>query len=56
MEIRKTYESVGVMVLCFLLMGRFDMATVEVNKMKNWADDATLAQLVEAWAGFYSVP
>lgn len=43
------------MVLCFLLMGRYDMADIEVNKMKLWADDATLAQLIEAWNGFYSV-
>ena len=31
------------------------MAESEINRVKIWADDATLFQLVEAWTLLYSV-
>jgi hypothetical protein len=30
-------------------MDRVDLAKKELAQIKTWADDATLAQLIEAW-------
>ncbi|TPX42414.1 hypothetical protein SeMB42_g05130 [Synchytrium endobioticum] len=42
-------ESVALAVQAYLKLDRLDLAKKEVASLKSWADDATLAQLVEAW-------
>ncbi|TPX34581.1 hypothetical protein SmJEL517_g02877 [Synchytrium microbalum] len=42
-------ESVALAVQAYLKLDRLDLAKKEVAALKSWADDATLAQLVESW-------
>ncbi|KAG0298443.1 hypothetical protein BGZ96_012165 [Linnemannia gamsii] len=44
-------ESVAVVVQIYLQMNRVDLARKEVEACKSWAEDAMLAQLMEAWVG-----
>ncbi|KAG0331242.1 hypothetical protein BG004_001762 [Podila humilis] len=44
-------ESVAVVVQIYLQMNRVDLAKKEVESCKTWAEDAMLAQLLEAWVG-----
>ncbi|KAG0321617.1 hypothetical protein BGZ99_003791 [Dissophora globulifera] len=44
-------ESVAVVVQIYLQMNRLDLAKKEVEACKTWAEDAMLAQLMEAWVG-----
>ncbi|KAF9934176.1 hypothetical protein FBU30_003200 [Linnemannia zychae] len=44
-------ESVAVVVQIYLQMNRLDLAKKEVEACKSWAEDAMLAQLMEAWVG-----
>ncbi|KAF9427498.1 hypothetical protein BGZ94_004799 [Podila epigama] len=44
-------ESVAVVVQIYLQMNRLDLAKKEVEACKGWAEDAMLAQLMEAWVG-----
>ncbi|KAF9315321.1 hypothetical protein BG003_003148 [Podila horticola] len=44
-------ESVAVVVQIYLQMNRLDLAKKEVESCKAWAEDAMLAQLMEAWVG-----
>ncbi|KAF9907180.1 hypothetical protein EC991_011243 [Linnemannia zychae] len=44
-------ESVAVVVQIYLQMNRLDLARKEVEACKSWAEDAMLAQLMEAWVG-----
>ncbi|KAI8356862.1 coatomer epsilon subunit-domain-containing protein [Mortierella sp. GBAus27b] len=44
-------ESVAVVVQVYLQMNRLDLAKKEVEACKSWAEDAMLAQLMEAWVG-----
>ncbi|KAF9113984.1 hypothetical protein BGX27_000377 [Mortierella sp. AM989] len=44
-------ESVAVIVQIYLQMNRLDLARKEVDSCKSWAEDAMLAQLMEAWVG-----
>ncbi|KAG0031614.1 hypothetical protein BGZ81_000892 [Podila clonocystis] len=44
-------ESVAVVVQIYLQMNRLDLAKKEVEACKAWAEDAMLAQLMEAWVG-----
>ncbi|KAF9107708.1 hypothetical protein BGX29_005225 [Mortierella sp. GBA35] len=44
-------ESVAVVVQIYLQMNRLDLARKEVEACKTWAEDAMLAQLMEAWVG-----
>jgi coatomer protein complex subunit epsilon len=44
-------SSVAVVVQIYLQMNRLDLAKKEVESCKAWAEDAMLAQLMEAWVG-----
>lgn len=44
-------NSVAVVVQIYLQMNRVDLAKKEVEACKSWAEDAMLAQLMEAWVG-----
>ncbi|GJJ70961.1 coatomer subunit epsilon [Entomortierella parvispora] len=44
-------ESAAVVVQIYLQMNRVDLAKKEVEACKSWAEDAMLAQLMEAWVG-----
>ncbi|KAG0055630.1 hypothetical protein BGZ83_007930 [Gryganskiella cystojenkinii] len=44
-------DSVAVVVQIYLQMNRIDLAKKEVEACKTWAEDAMLAQLMEAWVG-----
>ncbi|KAJ3038620.1 hypothetical protein HDV00_000464 [Rhizophlyctis rosea] len=50
----KHLECVALATQTYLKLDRPDLAHKEVEKLKTWADDATLAQLVEAWCNLYS--
>ncbi|KAJ3156131.1 hypothetical protein HDU86_004099 [Geranomyces michiganensis] len=45
----RNLECVALAIQCYLKLDRTDLARKEVEKLKTWADDATLAQLAEAW-------
>lgn len=54
----KTYPfstSAAFVVQIYLRMDRLDLAKKELAAIKSWADDATLAQLVEAWVDVVNV-
>ncbi|KAJ2997721.1 Coatomer subunit epsilon [Globomyces sp. JEL0801] len=46
-------ECVGLAVQLYCLIQRPDIAEHEVSRMKKWADDATLAQIIETWVGIF---
>ncbi|KAJ1547257.1 hypothetical protein HK405_006343, partial [Cladochytrium tenue] len=50
----KHLECAALTVQVYLKMNRADLARKEVATIKTWADDATLAQLVEAWVNLFS--
>ncbi|KAI9337363.1 coatomer epsilon subunit-domain-containing protein [Zopfochytrium polystomum] len=50
----KQIECVALTVQIYLKMNRPDLARKEVAAMKAWADDATMAQLVEAWTNLFA--
>ncbi|KAJ3293435.1 hypothetical protein HK104_004470 [Borealophlyctis nickersoniae] len=50
----KNLECVALATQTYLKLDRPDLARKEVEKLKTWADDATLAQLIEAWVNLYS--
>ncbi|KAK9766684.1 hypothetical protein K7432_004073 [Basidiobolus ranarum] len=47
----KNLECVALIVQIYLKLDRTDLARRELNATKNWAEDAILAQLIEAWIG-----
>ena len=57
------YFSVGMYSICsealgvqiYLKINRVDLAIKEIASIKTWADDASLAQMIEAWANLYVV-
>ncbi|KAI8824476.1 coatomer epsilon subunit-domain-containing protein [Fimicolochytrium jonesii] len=50
LPIPRNLECVAIAVQCYLKLDRPEFAQREVEKLRTWADDATLAQLAEAWA------
>ncbi|KAF9977238.1 hypothetical protein BGZ73_006601 [Actinomortierella ambigua] len=44
-------ESAAVVVQIYLQMNRLDLAKKELESVKTWAEDAMLAQQMEAWVG-----
>ncbi|KAL2916109.1 hypothetical protein HK105_204200 [Polyrhizophydium stewartii] len=50
----KHLESIALAVQIYLKIDRPDLAKKELKALKAWADDATLAQLIEAWINIYS--
>ncbi|KAJ3167667.1 hypothetical protein HDU88_002114 [Geranomyces variabilis] len=49
----RNLECVALAIQCYLKLDRTDLARKEVEKLKTWADDATLAQLAEAWVSCF---
>ncbi|KAI9090827.1 coatomer epsilon subunit-domain-containing protein [Phlyctochytrium arcticum] len=49
----RNLECVVLAIQCYLKLDRPDAARKEVEKLKSWADDASLAQLAEAWTHCY---
>ncbi|KAG0238210.1 hypothetical protein BGW42_006490 [Actinomortierella wolfii] len=47
-------ESAAVVVQIYLQMNRLDLAKKELESVKTWAEDAMLAQQMEAWVGLRS--
>ncbi|ORY01163.1 hypothetical protein K493DRAFT_278255 [Basidiobolus meristosporus CBS 931.73] len=47
----RNLECVALIVQIYLKLNRIDLARRELNSTKNWAEDAILAQLIEAWIG-----
>ncbi|KAJ3023282.1 hypothetical protein HKX48_003733 [Thoreauomyces humboldtii] len=45
----RNLECVAIAIQCYLKLDRPELARREIEKLKTWADDATLAQLAEAW-------
>lgn len=45
----KDLECCAFTIQIYLFFNRFDLADRQVAAMRSWADDSTLAQLVEAW-------
>jgi len=50
----KDLECAAMIVQIYLKMDRVDLAKKELTAIRSWADDATLAQLIEAWVDTYS--
>lgn len=50
----KNLESVALTVQIFLKLNRPNLAQQQVKQLKSWADDDTLAQLIEAWVNLYT--
>ncbi|RKO92672.1 coatomer epsilon subunit-domain-containing protein, partial [Blyttiomyces helicus] len=50
----RNLECVALATQIYLKLDRPDLARKEVEKLKTWADDASLAQLIEAWVNSYS--
>ncbi|KAJ3290918.1 hypothetical protein HDU79_002877 [Rhizoclosmatium sp. JEL0117] len=50
---KKNLEALALTIQTLLKMNRLDLAKKEVATMKTWADDATLAQMIEAWTNLY---
>ncbi len=51
----KDMECAALAIQIYLKLDRVDIAKKELTQLKNWADDATLAQLVEAWVNLQAV-
>ncbi|TPX68510.1 hypothetical protein SpCBS45565_g02987 [Spizellomyces sp. 'palustris'] len=49
----RNLECVALAIQTYLKMDRPELARKEIEKLKTWADDATLAQLAEAWVNCY---
>ncbi|KAI8613813.1 coatomer epsilon subunit-domain-containing protein [Chytriomyces sp. MP71] len=49
----KNLEAVALTTQTLLKMNRVDLAKKEIAAVKAWADDATLAQMIEAWANLF---
>ncbi|KAJ3123951.1 hypothetical protein HK098_001540 [Nowakowskiella sp. JEL0407] len=45
----KDLDCVALTIQIHLILNRVDLAKKELTQLKTWADDATLAQIVEAW-------
>jgi hypothetical protein len=43
------YYSAALVIQIYIQMDRIDLARKEVTNVKSWAEDALLAQLLEAW-------
>ncbi|KAJ3073137.1 hypothetical protein HDU98_002173 [Podochytrium sp. JEL0797] len=50
---KKNLENLALFVQTLLKMNRLDLAKAEIATMKTWADDATLAQIIEAWVNLF---
>ncbi|KAH6560461.1 hypothetical protein BASA62_010471 [Batrachochytrium salamandrivorans] len=50
----KHLECVALAVQIYLKMDRVDLAKKELASFRTWADDATLAQLIESWVNIFS--
>ncbi|KAJ3197396.1 hypothetical protein HK101_003822 [Irineochytrium annulatum] len=50
----KNLECLAFAVQIYLRIDRVDLARKEVTAFKTWADDATLAQVVEAWVNVFA--
>eukprot|EP00842_Homolaphlyctis_polyrhiza_P005976 jgi/Hompol1/637/HPOL_004250-RA len=50
----KHLECLALTVQIYLKLDRLDLAKKEVKSFKSWADDATLAQLIESWVNIVS--
>ncbi|KAI9347283.1 coatomer epsilon subunit-domain-containing protein [Obelidium mucronatum] len=46
---QRDFDVIGLRVQTLVALNRLDLARKEVAAMKAWADDATQAQLIEAW-------
>ncbi|CAG8594740.1 8176_t:CDS:2 [Ambispora gerdemannii] len=51
MKNNKNLECVALIIQIYLQMDRVDLAKRELAATKSWAEDAMLAQLIEAWVG-----
>ncbi|KAI8799679.1 coatomer epsilon subunit-domain-containing protein [Cladochytrium replicatum] len=49
----KSIDCVALMIQAYLMLDSQDLALKELEGLKSWADDATLAQLAEAWTHLY---
>ncbi|KAJ1565705.1 hypothetical protein HK096_011533 [Nowakowskiella sp. JEL0078] len=49
----KDLECAAITVQIYLKLNRLDLAKKELANIKTWADDATLAQIIEAWISIY---
>ncbi|CAG8591551.1 4111_t:CDS:2 [Paraglomus brasilianum] len=47
----KNLENVALIIQIYIQLDRLDLAKRELASAKTWAEDATLAQLMEAWVG-----
>ncbi|KAI8836604.1 coatomer epsilon subunit-domain-containing protein [Chytridium lagenaria] len=50
----KNLECLALAIQVYLRIDRLDLARKEVAGFKSWADDATLAQLVDAWTNVFA--
>ena len=48
-------KSVALIIQTYLKLDRLDLAKRELASTKTWAEDAMLAQLIEAWVGLRTV-
>ena len=48
-------KSVALIIQTYLKLDRSDLAKRELASTKTWAEDAMLAQLIEAWVGLRTV-
>lgn len=49
----RSLECEALAVQIYLKINRVDLAIKEIASIKTWADDASLAQMIEAWANLY---
>ncbi|CAG8844123.1 11489_t:CDS:2, partial [Racocetra persica] len=47
----RNLECVALIIQIYLQLDRLDLAKREIAATKTWAEDAMLAQLIEAWVG-----
>ncbi|KAJ3352353.1 hypothetical protein HDU83_008118 [Entophlyctis luteolus] len=50
---KRNLEAVALTVQVLLVINRPDLARKEIAVLKTWADDATLAQMAEAWTNLF---
>ena len=54
-DTERHYSSVALMIQILLKMDRPDVARQQLAGLKSWAEDASIAQLAEAWVNIYMV-
>ncbi|KAJ3105029.1 hypothetical protein HDU97_008637 [Phlyctochytrium planicorne] len=50
----KNLECIALTIQIYLKLDRLDLARKEIASFKSWADDATLAQLIDTWTNLFS--